>query len=72
MKKLKKDYLIRKSVEDFFGEKNTANKNEIDNITRWLLGKRKGISLLEADKEIADIVKQNLKDELYLKNIATE
>ena len=61
--------LIIEAVKDYFGEMNDEEKKSATKISLWLMNRKKGVVLSEEEKEIKEVIKQNLKDKLYVSSL---
>ena len=69
-KRSKKQNLIIKAVEDYFGEMNPEEKKSTTKISLWLMNRKKGVVLSEEERDILEVIKINLKDKTYTSLLA--
>jgi len=62
---------IISAVDDFFGEGcPPADRKLKKDICLWLMKRKRGVSLIEEQKEIVEIIKINLSDPLYRESLS--
>jgi hypothetical protein len=65
-KKSNKQKLIIAAVYDYFG---VGSKVRANQIAIYIMGKRRGVNLTDEEKSNARAIKENLKDEIYIKGL---
>ena len=61
-----KQKLIIATVYDYFG---IGSKVRANQIAIYIMGKRRGVNLTDEEKSNARAIKENLKDEIYIKGL---
>ena len=65
-----KQKLIIEAVRDYFGEIKGEEKKSVTKIALWLMGRKKGNVLMEEEQEILEMIKLNLADKVYRRELA--
>ena len=65
-KKSDKQKLIIVAVYDYFG---VGSKVRANQIAIYIMGKRRGVDLTDEEKSDVRAIKENLKDEIYVKGL---
>ena len=60
--------LIINATYDYFGIMDAKQKVRANQIAIYLMGRKRGVNLTEEEKSIALIVRDNLRDEVYVKS----
>lgn len=63
---------VIKAVRDFWGDGSDVKDRSIINTALWIMGRRARIELTEQEKEAVWYIQENLKDEIYRKNLETD
>ncbi len=70
IKRSNRQKLIIKAVDDFFGEGISQKEGRLKkDIALWLMGRKKGVSLTEEQKEAVWYIKNNLGNKTYTQNL---
>jgi len=65
-KKSEKQKLIIAAVYDYFG---IGSKVRANQIAIYIMGKRRGVNLTDEERSDVCAIKENLKDEIYIKGL---
>ena len=72
-KRNKRQDLIIRAVEDYFGEANAGEKKSITKIALWLMGRKKRLEpLTEEERGALERIRVNLQDKTYASLLGRE